>query len=278
MTTVGQGSRRTIRFAHTSMGAQADAGALGFTYPITRDWAWGGSTGRGVRVCIIDSGLDAEHPAVGGRAEQYCVRQEIVDGIEGWSVVPDAEGDSAGHGTACAGIIRSLAPDCDLVSVRVLGKNLQGNGEALMAALKWAIEQRFPVVNLSLSTRRQVFKERLHDMAEEAYFSGVTIVSSAHNRPVNSFPWRFSSVISVGSHGRSEPGYIEVNPTPPVEFFAAGVDIETARPGGGTSRVSGNSFATPHIAGWCARILQRHPSFRTAQLKHVLAAVADNLT
>lgn len=62
---------------------------------ISREWAWGGSTGAGVKVAVIDSGIDAEHPAVGGRIGGY---------------VAEAHEDSYGHGTACAGIIRSLAP------------------------------------------------------------------------------------------------------------------------------------------------------------------------
>ena len=266
--------RRTIRFAHASQGETVDGSALRFPHPITRDWAWGGATGEGVRVCVIDSGLDADHPAVAGRAERHRV---VADDAGHWSVRPDDQGDAAGHGTACAGIIRSLAPDCDLVSVRVLGRGLRGNGEALLAALEWAIEQGFPVVNLSLSTRRTVFKERLHDLADRAYFGGTAIVSSAHNSPLDSYPWRFSSVLSVGSHDRPDPEYLEVSPAPPVEFFAAGVRVTVAWPGGGTRSVSGNSFATPHVSGLCARILQAHPSFHPAQLKHVLSAVADNV-
>ena len=74
------------------------------------------------------------------------------------------------------------------------------------------------------------------------------LVASAHNMPVESFPWRFSSVISVGSHEETDPLLFYANPDPPVEFFARGVDVEVAWIGGGTIRASGNSFATPCIA------------------------------
>lgn len=243
----------------------------------TREWAWGDSTGRGVRVCVIDSGVDTTHGLLGGGIATFAVQSADGEGPGRWAVVEDEAGDVAGHGTACCGIIRTMAPDCELTSVRILGKKLQASGEALLAAVEWAIRQRFTVVNLSLSTQRQAFKERLHDIADEAHFNGVTLVSSAHNSPVTSYPWRFPSVLSVGAHGRPEPEYIEANPTPPVDFFAAGVNVPAAWPGGRFKRVSGNSFATPHIAGLCARILARHPGFGTAQLKHVLAAVADNI-
>jgi subtilisin len=70
---------------------------------------------------------------------------------------------------------------------------------------------------------------------------------------------------------------VEANPVPPVDLFALGVDVEAPWPGGSRRRLSGNSFAAPHITGLCARILERHPSFRTAQLRHVLTATANNV-
>lgn len=263
---------RVFRFAHTSRGAMLPSTALAIPLPVSREWAWGDASGRGVRVCVIDSGVDGAHPLVPGTVAHW-----VVDGAgDDWAVVPDDVGDVSGHGTACAGIIRSLAPAAELTSVRVLGGNLRGSGEALLTALEWAVEAGFGLVNVSLSTRKQLFKERLHDLTDRAFFRGVTLVSAAHNSPVISYPWRFPSVISVGSHEIDNPEYIEVNPEPPVDFFALGVNVSVAWTGGGTRVVSGNSFATPHVVGLCARILQRHPDIRTPELRHLLAAVADN--
>jgi subtilisin family serine protease len=266
---------RTVRFAHTSTGATLPRAALPLAGRIDRAWAWGDSTGRGVRVCVIDSGVDPRHPAIGGAVELHTVRQ---DGDTGpWRPVPDDVGDVAGHGTACAGIIRRLAPDCETTSVRVLTRNVRGNGEALLAALEWAVEQGFDLVNMSLSTRKEALKERLHDLTDRAYYAGVTIVSAAHNSPVISYPWRFPSVISVGSHAVGDPEHLEVNPRPPVDVFALGVNVQVPWPDGGTKIVSGNSFATPHVTGLCARVLESHRAFRTPQLRQVLAAIADNV-
>src|SRR5262245_61579206 len=90
---------------------------------ITREWAWGGSTGKGVRVCILDSGVDATHPLVGKLDGAIAVTR----GEDGAPVISeDTEGDLCGHGTACAGIVRALAPDCELYSVRVLGEGFTG--------------------------------------------------------------------------------------------------------------------------------------------------------
>ena len=240
---------------------------------VTREWAWGGATGNGVRVCVLDSGVERTHPVVGDVQHSWAVRR---DGDE-IRVEADAEGDLCGHGTACAGIIRSLAPECELTSVRVLGAGFTGSGPILLAGLEWAVQQSFDVINMSLSTTKREFGEVLHEIADSAYFRRTMLVASAHNMPVESFPWRFSSVVSVGSHGERDSETFFVNAQPPVEFFARGVDVDVAWLGGRTLRATGNSFATPHIAGICALIMSKHRELIPFQLKNVLYLVASNV-
>jgi subtilisin len=202
----------------------------------------------------------------------------VVEDDAGGLVVEDsADGDACGHGTACAGIIRRIAPACELHSLRVLGQNATGSGARLLAGLRWAVRQGYDVINLSLSTTRTQFVEELRAVADEAYFKRTVIVASAHNTPVESYPWRFSSVISVGSHQKPDPDLFLYNPAPPVEFFAPGQNVEVAWLGGRTIRSTGNSFATPYIAGLCAAILSKHPRMTTFQLKNVLYLSAANV-
>jgi subtilisin family serine protease len=240
---------------------------------VTREWAWGGATGAGVRVCVLDSGVEPDHPLV-GRVQRAVAAVREGDEIH---IVEDAEGDLCGHGTACAGIIRALAPDCDLTSVRVLGAGYTGSGKVLLAGLTWAIEQDFDVVNMSLSTTKKQYVDLLHELADRAYFNRTMLVASAHNMPVESFPWRFASVISVGSHESPDPRAYYYNPNPPVEFFARGLDVDVAWLEGGTLRCTGNSFATPHLAGICALILSKHPQLKPFELKSVLHLTASNV-
>ena len=240
---------------------------------ITREWAWGGSQGEEVRVCILDSGVEVGHPSVGPLEGAVAVTV----GEDGAILVEeDAAGDLCGHGTACAGIVRSLAPRCRLFSVRVLGSGYTGSGPVLVAGLRWAVEQGFHVVNMSLSTTKSEFVGVLHELADSAYFRRTILVASAHNMPVESYPWRFSSVVSVGTHERPDPFEFFYNPRPPVEFFARGVDVDVAWLGGSHLRVTGNSFATPHISGICALVLGKHPELTPFQLKSVLSLVATN--
>ena len=189
----------------------------------------------------------------------------------------DAEGDLCGHGTACAGIVRGIAPAVSLDSVRVLGAGFKGSGSVLLEGLRWAIAEGYDVINMSLSTTKREFASVLHELADEAYFQRTVLVASAHNMPVESYPWRFSSVISVGSHEEPDPLTFFYNPSPPVEFFGRGVDVEIAWIGGGTIRATGNSFATPQLSGICALILAKHPELTPFQLKNVLYLTASNV-
>ncbi len=241
---------------------------------VDAEWALGGATGEGVKVCILDSGVEAAHPLVGGLEGAVVISL----GPDGEPVAEDdAEGDLCGHGTACAGVIRSIAPAAELYSVRVLGAGYKGSGKILLAGLRWAIGQGYDVINMSLSTTKRELGDLLHELADSAYFRRTVLVASAHNMPVESFPWRFSSVISVGSHEEDDPLLYYANPDPPVEFFARGVDVEVAWLGGGTIRASGNSFATPCISGVTTLILSKHPGLTPFQLKTVLHLTARNV-
>ena len=111
---------------------------------------------------------------------------------------------------------------------------MTGSGELILAGLRYAVEQNFDVVNMSLSTTKRRFAEVLHDLADTAYFQRTVLVASAHNMPVESYPWRFSSVISVGSHEAADSLVCYANPSPPVELFARGVDVDVAWLNGAT--------------------------------------------
>jgi subtilisin family serine protease len=241
---------------------------------VTREWALGGSTGKGARVCILDSGVEAGHPLVGDLESAVVIsigeNEEVI-------AEEDTEGDVSGHGTACAGIVRKLAPECSISSVRVLGSTFTGSGSILLGGLRYAVEQGFDVINMSLSTTKKPFASVLHELADSAYFKRTVLVASAHNMPVESYPWRFSSVISVGSHEEDDPLAFFANPNPPVEFFGRGVNVEVPWLGGRSLKVSGNSFATPHLSAICALILAKHPELTPFQLKSVLYLTATNV-
>jgi subtilisin family serine protease len=241
---------------------------------VTRDWAFGGADGSGVRVCVVDSGVDASHPSIGQLERSAAV---ATDGQGGVYVEEGIHEDLAGHGTACAGVIRAMAPGVSLSSVRVLTHGKNGTGEALITGLSWAIEQNFDIVNLSLSTTLPGVAAELRELTDHAQFRRTVLVVSAHNMPVRSFPWSFSSVISVACHNEEDPMKYYYNSSPPVDFFARGIRVRVPW-AGGTERVNtGNSFAAPHLAGIAATILSKHRWLTPFQLKSVLFLTADNV-
>jgi subtilisin family serine protease len=246
--------------------------AIPYFDDVTPEWAWGGSTGKGVKVAVIDSGIDADHPAVGS-VDGYL----SVEGPDGDAVSEARHNDVFGHGTACAGIIRSVAPECELYSVRVLGPKLSGRGAVFARGLRWAIENGMDVCNLSLgSTKRDLF-EPFHELADIAYFRNIALVTAANNFPIPSAPSLYASVISVAAHEIHDPFVIYFNPEPPVEFGAPGIDVRVAWKDGGWITATGNSFAAPHITGLVARIRAKHPGLAAFHLKAILRSLAANV-
>ncbi|MFN2488626.1 MAG: S8 family serine peptidase [Actinomycetota bacterium] len=249
--------------------------AMGLPAPVTKEWAWADSTGAGVKVAVIDSGIDADHPAVGGTAGGVVIEFDP-DSENGVRLVEGAHKDLFGHGTACAGIIKQAAPEAELYSVRVLGERLTGKGVVFAAGLEWAIDNDMQVVNLSLSTGKRDYYSMFHELVDKAYFRGVMLVCAVNNVPGPTYPSQYSSVFSVAAHDSRDPFGLDYNPSPPVEFGAPGIDVDVAWADGGRITATGNSFAAPHIAGLVARILGKHPGLTPFQMKTILHSVADN--
>lgn len=244
---------------------------------LSRDWAWGGATGKGVRVAVVDSGIDPTHPWL-----EDCVDAdggvEVVPGDDGQPVIrPGRHDDSFGHGTACAGIIHKFAPEAKITSVKVLGSLLSGTSDIFVAGLRWAVEQGFDVINLSLGSRKRDWALAFHEVCDEAYFRGSFLVTAANNVNRITYPSLFASVASVASHTGEDPWRFHYNPEPPTEFLARGINVEVPWLNGGLITTTGNSFAAPHIAGLAALIRSKHPELQPFQVKTILWATADNV-
>lgn len=241
---------------------------------LDREAVFGDADGRDVTVAIIDSGVDGEHPAVRGRVARH-LRVDL-DGDDA-HVVDDPEArDLVGHGTACAGIVASIATAATLVSIRMLGADNRGKGRALAAAVEWAVAERIAVVNLSLSSRSEAMFSAFHALADRSYFANTLLVCAANNVPGPSYPSLFAAVLSVAAHDVPDPDTWFYNPSPPVEFGAYGVDVEVAWRDGGRIRATGNSFAAPHLAGQAARLRSRYPAATPFEVKALLAATASD--
>lgn len=234
---------------------------------------WRSCTGKGVTIAVIDSGIDTEHPELYGR---------VVESVEargdGRRVHFDAStsGDSAGHGTACAGIIAKIANDVKLSSVKVLGAGGLGDGHAFLAGLEYAIKQKYKVINLSLGTTKPQYFSPLHDLLDRAYQAGCIVVAAANNLPQPSFPSVFSSsLISVIKSDIKDPLKFGFHFGEVIELTAPGVNVRAPWPGGGYRSLTGNSFACPHIAGIIALLLEKDPNLTPFHVKSALYAIAS---
>jgi subtilisin len=238
---------------------------------ITTD-GWRSHTGKGVSVAIIDSGIDITHPTLNGKVlelvEAKSDNKKVV-------FVPSSAGDSAGHGTACAGIITSIAPDAELYSVKVLGAQGAGDGQAFLAGLEYAIKRRMRIINLSLGTTKPQFFSPLHDLLDRAYQAGCIVVAAANNLPQPSFPSVFSSsLISVSKSEETDPYHFGFRFGEIIELTAPGVNVRTTWLNGGYRNLTGNSFACPHIVGIIALLLEAYPNLTPFQVKSALYSIA----
>ncbi len=146
-------------------------------------------TGRGVRVAIVDSGIHARHPHVGGVAGGV--------GIEDEGRLSNDFLDRLGHGTAVAGAIREKAADAELYAVRIFDRALSTNVQTLVTALEWAVSARMHVVNLSLGTANPRHEAALRQAVEQATDAGIIIVAARDDGGVRWLPGSLPGVLPV---------------------------------------------------------------------------------
>ena len=239
---------------------------------IREDTRWEHGTGRGVRVAVVDSGIDTQHPDLKGKVRES-VEAVAEDGKINFR--PSTSGDQAGHGTACAGIITSIAPEVELYSVKVLGPNASGSGDMFLVGLDYAIKQKFQVINLSLGTTKRDYFAPLHDLLDRAYHAGCIIVAAANNLPYPSYPSIFSSsVVSVVKRAGDNPFNFGYRYGQVIELVAPGVEVKTTWPGGGYRQLTGNSFACPYVVGIIALLIEAYPNLTPFQVKTILYTIA----
>lgn len=255
-----------------------------------------GLTGRGVKVCIIDSGIDPNHPDFAGR---------IADGV---GLVASKYVDDNGHGTHVAGIAagsgaaskgkyRGVAPEASLYIAKALDSEGNGMMSDVMAGIEWAVEQRVQVVGMSLGTDGPADgSDALSQACDLAVQAGIVVCCAAGNSgPTRSsvgVPGAARRVITVGASSDADAvtGFSGRGPTsdgrdkPDIVF--PGLNITSCRAAGTTlgesvdehyTEASGTSMATPHAVGAVALLLQGHPGAQPEDVKRWLFQTAVSL-
>jgi subtilisin family serine protease len=223
-------------------------------------------TGRGVKVAIIDSGVNPTHPHVGGVAGGARVSS-------GGAESPNDYLDYIGHGTAVAGAIREKSPDAELYAVKVFDRALTTNIEAIIGAVDWCVEHEMDVINLSLGTlnveHREVFERAVARAAEK----GAVLVAAREMAGQASLPGCLTSVVGVLLDWEGPRDSYSVNRSDDDPVFIASAyprDI----PGVPRERnLKGISFAVANMTGFVARAREFAPNASVDQLKNLLKAV-----
>lgn len=147
------------------------------------------NTGRGVRIVVIDSGVHAGHPHVGGVAGGV--------GIEADGTVHDDFVDRLGHGTAVAAVIREKAPDVELWIAKVFDRELAASADSLVMAIDWALARGADLINLSLGTANSAHEPLLRAAVRRARAAGAWIVAAGEQDGTWWLPGTLDDVVSV---------------------------------------------------------------------------------
>jgi len=198
----------------------------------------------------------------------------VTDGPES-RCVPARPTDSIGHGTATAGIVLQVAPEAEITTIKMIGEDSHGTTDQLIAALAFAIEQGFDVINMSLGTTHDERAAELSRLADQAFHTGRVIVAAANNFGLAAFPANFSSVIGVRMEGFEEVEALRYDWGETIELVSRGVYVEAPSMGGGTQLYTGTSFACPNVSGLAARLLSVYPGLSGFEMRFALSLLAS---
>jgi subtilisin family serine protease len=232
--------------------------------------------GAGIRIAVIDSGIEVSHPSLKGI--QLGDDIHIVDnGIQ--IEVRDGDGtDIYGHGTAVASIIREVAPEVELASFRVLGPRRNSRTVIIREGVRQAIDRGYNILNCSFGCAVQEHIFQYKDWIDESYLKGIHLVAACSNLDFRSQEWpgSFPSVVTVNMAVTDRKDRLYYKPGYLVEFAARGVNVTAAWRDGQTREVTGSSFAAPLVAALLARLLSVAPRLDPMQAKALLRQVAED--
>jgi hypothetical protein len=229
------------------------------------------ATGASVRIALIDSGINAQHSHVG-----------VVSGGIGFTTGADGcietsadYTDRIGHGTALAGILRAKAPQAALYAVKIFSERLATSITVLEVALRWAVEQRMHIINLSLGTANPDHHERMKAIVAQANTVGTLLVASSPPGRVDMLPAALPGVIGVAGDDQCGWGdhlYIAEDPIP----FRAH-PCPRPLPGPAQARnFRGHSFASAHLSALLALLVENNPSMTVNEAQEYLKQTSRN--
>jgi subtilisin family serine protease len=217
-----------------------------------------GRTGRGVTVALLDSGVFAEHPHVGGvrGGRSFLGEGDATDFV-----------DRVGHGTAVAAAIREKSPAVDLIAARIFDRQLATSVDVLVRAIQWAADEGAQLINLSLGTVNPAHADKLAPAVVYAAEHGAIVVSAREWNGAAWLPGSLPGVVGVVANAELDRDEIDVAPANGVPSYSA---APFPRPIPNVPRernLSGVSFAVANVTGFLARATEaRGDPFAAARI------------
>ncbi|MBI4655826.1 MAG: S8 family serine peptidase [Elusimicrobia bacterium] len=236
--------------------------------------AWSVIDGKGVKVGVVDTGVDYTHPDI---APNYAGGYNAIK--------PDQPPlDDHGHGTHVSGTIGAIkdlkgvagvAPKVFIYGVKVLDKNGSGSYSSVIAGIEWCVNNGINVINMSLGGSQTTAS--MEKAVKAAYDKGVVVVCAAGNDsgPVG-YPAKYAESIAVSASNSSDKIASFSSRGPEIDFIAPGVSVYSTFKGGGYKTLSGTSMACPHMAGLAALVVQLGIT-KPEEVKQTLAKAAVSL-
>jgi subtilisin family serine protease len=248
------------------------------------------TTGKGVKVGIIDTGIDYLHEALGGG---FGPGFKVAGGYDFVNNKPDPLDDN-GHGTHVAGIIagssaslKSMAPDARLFAYKALDASGNGNTSTVIAGIEQAMMDSVDIINLSLGTSDGDPDDILSQAVDQAVEAGIVVVVAAGNNGdygTISSPGAAREALTVGAIDaqQSVASFSSKGPSNKIygikpDVVAPGVDILSAKMGGGYITMSGTSMAAPYVTAVAAIVRQLHPEWSALEIRDAMIAATKDL-
>lgn len=213
-----------------------------------------GHTGAGIRVGVIDTGVDTAHVTTGDLVGQVAASKDFTASRHGVH-------DSFGHGTHVAGIIGAkqgnnlgtvgVAPGCKLFIAKALGDDGFGTSQQIADAIDWLISERVHIINMSLGSGQR--DEPILAAIDRAVVAGIIVICAAGNEGPNNTSWpaQYGAVVSVGAIDRNRRPAPFSSPSS-VDIAAPGVEVISTYKNGAYASLSGTSMAAPWVTGLIA--------------------------